>query len=157
MNRITQTAVRKFKIKEQGFTLVELLVVVTIMISGFALFISIVAIFLPDDNDGVQECKNASAVTDELIKYVEEYNVNNPNNKLGDFTILNSEKYRSETHPQQESDPKFSLLMSEVTCFPYKFDSLNGGHFTIEKGESFTESSRTSDDEWVKIYDSRQP
>lgn len=156
MNRITQTAVRKFKTKEQGFTLVELLVTVTIMLFGFAILISIISIFLPDD-DGLQECKNPDAVTNELIKYVEEYNVNNPNNKLGDFEILNSEKYMSETHPQQENDPKFSLIVSKVTCFPYKFDSLNGGHFIIEKGESFTESRRTSDDEWVKIYDSRQP
>lgn len=146
------------KVKEQGYfgapeLVVSIVVLGVLMVGGGMAYSGIVRNFEASAEN--YQCNNSIELTNDLVAYIEEYNVNNPTNKLGDFEILDSETYESETHPELINDSKFSLLVSKATCNPYKLDTLAGGHFIIKRGESSV-SAKSNHDAWAKVYDSRE-
>lgn len=153
------TIIKRKNKAENGFTLLELVVVIGI-ISVLAVGGSLAYSDITEKAMEASENKNCEAVnkevTNDLVKYIEEYNVNNPNDRLGDFTIKSKGNYESKSHPNQESDPKFSLLISKTsTCSSYKFETLKGDHFTISSSNPVNKKS-TSQESWTPVYDSRQ-
>lgn len=141
-----------------GFALIELVVAVGVLMVlavGGVMAYSGIAENAKASSE-LSKCESPKNITDELVKYVEGYNVNNPNDRLGDFVIKYQGNYESETHPNQESDPKFSLLVSKVSaCSSYKFETLKGDHFTLATAQS-TGARSNSQESWSVVYDSRQ-
>lgn len=143
---------------EDGFSLIELVVAVGVLmalsVGGFLAYSGITE--NAKASSELSKCESPQNITDELVKYIEGYNVNNPNDRLGDFVIKHQGNYESETHPNQESDPKFSLLVSKVSaCSSYKFETLKGDHFTLANAEP-TGTRSSSQESWTTVYDSRQ-
>lgn len=152
---------RKKNRPEEGFSLIELLVamsvILVISVGGFLAFSGIEG-NARDSLAEEQNCTQQGNVTKELVRYIEEYNVNNPNNQLGDFTIIDTGKtrYHSDTHPKLEDDAKFSLLVAKTSaCNSYKFDTLSGNHFTINTSNNLKNINRADLADWSQVYDSR--
>lgn len=152
---------RKKNRLEEGFSLLELMVVmsvISILAVGGGLAYSGITKDARASLAVEQNCTQPGNVTKELVRYIEEYNVNNPNNQLGDFTIIDTGKtrYHSDTHPKLEDDAKFSLLVAKASaCNSYKFDTLSGNHFTINTSKNFKNTNRPDLADWSQVYDSR--
>lgn len=96
-------------------------------------------------------------ITDNLVQYVENYRINNPNRELEEIIISPDNTFDSKQYEILLSDKKFSELANNSNCTVLKYEPDNGNQFVIKQGTNKDKSKDLSKDNvvWETVHSSK--
>lgn len=103
-------------------------------------------------------CKaNTKEIADNLIQYVENYRVNNPNRELEEIIISPDNSFDSQQYETLLSDKKFSELVDSSNCLVLKYEPDNGNQFVIKKGTAQGDAQKITKNNvlWEVVHSSK--